>query len=299
VSIRYLKTLIAIADHGSFGAAADAMYLTQSAVSMQMKALEDELRTELFDRSKRPPVLNAYGKALLQRARDVVFRYEQMIEAVSEANDLTGTLSVGAIPTALSGIVPQALAALRTSHPRLQVRVVEALSAPLLERVRQGDVDAAIIGQPTDLPDTIAWKPFASEPLIVIAPAGADDASDEKLLTSLPYIRFNRRAWVGRLIEASLNERGIAVQEMMELDSLETISLMVYHGLGVSIVPQRCAEHPLPLPLTRVPFGAPPLRRVIGLAERANNRKAKLTAALYSELARLGRFTDMKEPRPG
>lgn len=78
MSIRYLKTLLAIAEKGSFAAAARTVNLTQSAVSMQMKALEDDLGLSLFDRSRRPPVLTEAGKALVPRARQIVVSYENL-----------------------------------------------------------------------------------------------------------------------------------------------------------------------------------------------------------------------------
>ena len=78
MSIRNLRTLVAVADRGSFAAAARAVGLTQSAVSMQLRGLETELGTELFDRTRRPPVLNDHGKLLVRRAREIVQLYERM-----------------------------------------------------------------------------------------------------------------------------------------------------------------------------------------------------------------------------
>jgi DNA-binding transcriptional LysR family regulator len=288
LSIRQLRTLLAIADHGTFGAAAEVMHLTQSAVSMQVRALEDELRGEIFDRSKRPPILNAYGRRLVERAREIVSLYDQMVGAVSNAGDLSGTLSLGAVPTTFTGLVPKALAAVRLSHPNLQINVVTELSVPLVDLLHRGDIDAAVLTLPPMELNGLTWRTIATEPLVVIAPPEARDLDAHEILTTYPYIRFNRRAWVGRTIEAALKENGIEVRVSMELDTLEAVSIMVYHGLGASIVPSPCVDRPAPLPLCTVSFGGAAHTRTLVFAERLVNPRAHLTSVLYGELLRLG-----------
>lgn len=283
MSLRALRTLIAIAERGSFASAASALHMSQSAISMQMKSLEDELGARLFDRSRRPPALNERGLALLERAREVVALYARMSEAVSDPDDLAGNLSIGAVPTALTGMLPAILASLRKSHPRLQIRVAAGLSGDLVLRVARGEIDCALVTEPERPLEGLFARPVGSEPFVVIAPRAAAGKTDRDLLENHPFIRFNRQAWVGRVVERSLRERDIAVREAMELDSLEAIERMVLAGLGVSVVPER-AGAPLPKGLRRVPFGAPPLARKLCLVERERNPKRQLTAALHDAL---------------
>ena len=284
MSLRHLRTLIAVSEHGSFAAAAEAVWLTQSAVSQQMKALEEELGIVLFDRNKRPPQLNHQGKALIQRARQLVYLYDGLKDLGSGAGDLEGLLEIGAVPTTLTGIVPRALGALRAAQPSLQVRVVSGLSADLLARVDRGDLDAAVVSEPKPVPRTLNWSPVADEPLMVVAPATETLDDYRAILESRSFIRFNRSAWVGQTIQTALQDMGIEVQETMELDSLEAIWQMVRHGLGVSIVPMRCVEDNAAMDLKTVPFGDPPRRRTLGLLERQEHLKTGLTAALLREL---------------
>lgn len=288
MSLRHLRTLIAVSEHGSFAAAAEAVWLTQSAVSQQMKALEDELGVALFDRSKRPPQLNEQGKALIQRARQLVYLYDGLKDPSGAEANLEGMLEIGVVPTALSGIVPRALGALRATQPSLQVRVVSGLSAELLTRVDRGDLDAAIVTEPRPVPRGMNWSPVADEPLMVISPADEPLDDFREVLESRPFIRFNRSAWVGQAIQTALLDMDIAVQETMELDSLEAIWQMVRHGLGVSIVPMRCVEDNVVRDLKTVPFGNPARRRILGLLERQEHLKTGLTAALLRELRSIG-----------
>lgn len=287
MSLRHLRTLIAVAEHGSFAAAADAVCLTQSAVSQQMKVLEQELGQVLFDRKTRPPQLNAQGRALIQRARQLVALYEGLSNPGRSRGGLQGLLEIGAVPTTLTGIVPRALRALREAQPSLQVRVVSGLSADLLARVDRGHLDAAVVSEPKPVPPGMRWHPVALEALMVVAPESETLADFRSILEQRPFIRFNRSAWVGQIIQTALQDMGIDVQETMELDSLEAIWQMVRHGLGVSVVPVRGPGDGPTRDLRTVMFGDPPRVRSLGLVERRDHLNEPLTMTLLQELKRV------------
>jgi DNA-binding transcriptional LysR family regulator len=280
VELRHLRTLVAIADYGGFAAAGEAIGLTQSAVSLHVKALEGGLGATLFDRSKRPPLLNARGTDLVERARDIV-RLCGELEDAFEGTGIAGVLELGAIPTVLTGTLPAALASMRDVHPGLLVRLTSGLSGELARRVYKGELDAGIVTEPVELAAGLSWHPFAAEPLVVIAPRDAHEDNDRALLESRPFIRFKRFAWAGQLIDARLRDRGIKVRTSMEVDSLEAISLMVSHGLGVSVVPLRNVAEPFPPGVKSVDFGRPAVQRVVGLIERTANPKAQFVRALH------------------
>lgn len=284
MSIRHLRTLIAVSEHGSFAAAAEAVALTQSAVSQQMKALEEELGLELFDRRKRPPQLNPTGKALIPRVRQLLYLYDGLGDRAAGPAGLEGLLEVGSVPPLLTNIVPRALAALRASQPSLQVRLTSGPSAELLARLDRRDLDAVLLSEPKPVPGGMTWRPVLEEPLMVIAPADTESRDYRELLTSLPFIRFNRSAWVGITIQTALQDLGIEVNEAMELDSLEAIREMVRHGLGVSVVPLSQSAPGDGDRLRSVPFGSPPRTRTLGMLERQQHVRTGLTAALYREL---------------
>ena len=286
MGIRELKTLIAVAEHGGVSAGAEAVHLSIPAASAQLGNLEREMRTVLLDRSRKPARLTAAGQALLARARVIVNLYEQAIEAASESHDLSGTLALGSIPTALTSVLPKALLELRELHPRLQITVHHGLSPSFVELLRKGDVDAAITSEPRSALPDLDWEPFADEPVLVIAPRDAVGRNDEALLAKYPYIRFNRHFWVSRRIEEALDARSIVLRQTMELDSLEAIALMVHHGLGVSIIPVSDENFLRFHRLRAVPFGKPPLSRRVGLAQRPGSSKSHVAAALLGALKR-------------
>ena len=283
VELRHLRTLVAIADYGGFAVAGEAIGLTQSAVSLHVKALEEGLGTLLFDRSKRPPLLNPRGADLVERAREIVRLCADLEDSLAGA-DIAGVLELGAIPTVLTGTLPGALASMRAAQPRLLVRLTSGLSGELARRVFKGELDAGIVTEPVELATGLSWHPIAAEPLVVIAPEDAREENDHDLLESRPFIRFKRFAWAGQLIDARLRDRGIKVRTNMEMDSLEAISLMVAHGLGVSVVPLRNIPQPFPPHVKVVDFGRPTVQRVVGLIERTTNPKAHFVRALHGML---------------
>lgn len=284
MSLRQLECLVAIADTGSFHAASERLGITQSAVSMQMKALEVELRVPLFDRSRRPPVPNNAAHGLLDRAREILRLYDDFRQGAEAGEDIAGVLRLGVIPTASTGLLPRALAALSRRYPRLQLRIENGLSGDLIRRVGDGVVDAALLTEPGRLSRDLVCRTVLEERLMVVAPAGEVTVADHELLSGLPFVRFNRRAGVGRVIDAALRRRGIKVRESMELDSIEAILAMVERGLGVTVAPERSLTPAHLAELTCLPFGAPAVTRKVGLIERARDGRAPLIRALHVAL---------------
>jgi len=289
VSIRELKTLIAVAEHGSISAAAERVFLSVPAAAAQIAKLEDEFKTTLLNRARKPAQLTPQGHALVLRAKELVAHYSQLYEAVSSSEDLTGVLNIGAIPTALTGVIPKALIAFRKAHPRAQIRLEHGLSPSLAERLRHRELDAAIVSEPQGPIPDLQWTAFTQEPIVVIAPTAAAERSDRALLRAFPYIRFNRHFWVNRIIEEDLQRRKLLTNPIMELDSLEAIGQMVRYGLGVSIIPLSTRSFLRLHKLRAVPFGEPGLTRAVVLAEPRDSGKHRLTSAFKDCLLRAGR----------
>ncbi|MFD2206899.1 LysR family transcriptional regulator [Kiloniella antarctica] len=285
MGIRHLRALLEISKAGSFQAAAERMGLTHSAVSMQMKALEEELQTELFDRSRRPPDLNPTGLRLLEKAQEIINLYDSLAEAGSNQDDLSGLLRLGAIPSATTSFLPEALARLGQKHPRLQIRLESGLSTELTRELLQGKFDCIIITQAQRLDDALKPTLLREERLVVIAQKNKANEKiaktkdgDITLLDHLPFVRFNHLTGVGRIIEHHLRTRGANLREIMELDSLEAIQRMVAKGLGAAIIPESSLTENSDL-LVR-PFGSPPVTRKVSLVEKHRGQRPDLTRAL-------------------
>ncbi len=282
-NIRSLEIFLAVADHGSFAAAGEVIGLTQSAVSLQIKALEEDFDVILFDRSKRPPILNADGALLVQKSRQLIDQFHNL-KHIFSTREHTGTLHIGTVPSVLTGILPCVLSSMQEKHPRLLVNLITDLSRELTQKVRKGEIDAAIVTEPHHMSSELNWLPFAAEPLVVISPPGTEGMTDSELLTRYPFLEFKKQSWIGEIIDANLKERNIKVHANMAVDSLESITLMVAEGLGVSIVPIRSHCKTLNSSIVISPFGKKLIKRIVGIVERPANPNSDLVKVLHELL---------------
>ncbi|MAN57978.1 MAG: LysR substrate-binding domain-containing protein [Paracoccus sp. (in: a-proteobacteria)] len=294
MTIRNLRTLIAFADHGTFSAAAEAVFITHAAVSQQMKSLEQEWNVVLFDRSRRTPVLTSVGKALVAKAREIVAAYDGMVLSVSGEAAFSGELILGAVPTTLTGLVPFVISMLKSEHAGLLVRVVPGQTTELALQVERGALDAAILTRLPAVPRRHEWQEIAQENMVLLASRQSVSDDPIELLRSHAFIRFSREAVVGTMIENWLQSQGIEVKESMELANLDIIASMVYANLGVSIVPVQAVPPPISLPLKRLALSPAMPRRVLGLLSRSDNVKGQVLEQLLQKLreaVEIGRFT--------
>ncbi|MDA0358459.1 MAG: LysR family transcriptional regulator [Proteobacteria bacterium] len=279
MSIRQFRTLLAIQDHGSFSAAAAACHVTHAAVSQQMKALETFWGVALFDRKGRRPELTPTGRALAAKADEIIRAYDGILASVIGDQGFQGEFVLGAVPTTLTGLVPLALSLLRQRHADLRVTIYPGLSRQLMQQLDRGAIDAAIITRPDLLPQGLACLDIAAEPMQLLAPPQTDSDDPIELLRTRPFIRFDRNAIFGQMVEGWLQKHKITVRDSMELEGLEAISSMVMANLGVSIVPKRCVRNMNPLPVKRLALSGNPPARQLGLAYRDGTPKLSVIKA--------------------
>ncbi|HKL65518.1 MAG TPA: LysR substrate-binding domain-containing protein [Roseovarius sp.] len=284
MSIRRLRTLVAVQDHRTFSAAADAVFITHAAVSQQMRSLEEEWGVALFDRARRTPELTPVGRALVARAREILRAYDELVPSVTGDEGFAGEISLGAVPMTLTGLTPLSVRLLKARYPDLHVRIVPGMTTQLIAEVERGALDCAVLSRQGPLPPGIDHADIAREPMELLAPEDVHGDDVRGLLAAHPFIRFSRDAVVGGLIDGWLRDNRIVVDVTMELQGLEAISSMVLAGLGVSIVPARCVRGPSRLPLRRLPLpeGAPV--RQLTLAHRRDNPRLRVIEAIHAAL---------------
>ena len=284
MSISLLKTLIAISEQGSFSAAASTVNVSHAAIGQQMKRLEESLHVALFDRTKNTPQLNQLGKALVPKARDIVHAYDTLLDDLTGEAQWFGELTLGAVPSTIRGLVPLSIKALIPNHPKLHIRVVPGLSASLLEQVERGALDAAILSQPAAVAANLSWQPIVEEKLVLITAAEVRDEDPIQLLRKMPYIRHTRQAAFGMLSEAWLGSHNIAVNTSMEMESIESVTSMVAHNLGISIVPEMCVPDEIFATLRKIELPGPRHFRTLGVMTRVDCPKIRLVDRLTEQL---------------
>lgn len=283
MDVKTLYTLIAIADRGSFAEAGHVIGLSLSAVSMQMRALEEELGITIFDRSRRPPVLTDSGLAFTHRARDLIAHWESMSEALKR-DAAGGLLKLGSVHTCASGVLPLALKLMRQQGHAIDIHLTTALTHELEKAVYHRQLDVAVVTEPESMRGDLDFLPFADESFVVITHRTTEGKTDKKVLESTPYVRFNRAARVGHLINEEITRRNIVVRAVMEIDNLEGVIAMVANGLGTSIVPARDVKSEFPASIRTLPFGSPPLTRRLGILVPRDNPRAHLAQTLLEAL---------------
>ena len=273
--LRELKTFVTVARHGTFAAAGQQVGLTQSAVSAQMRVLEQGLGVRLFERSGRSAVLNAAGRHALPLAEQMLGLYAQMALPTSAA-EWQGELKVGAIATLQTGLLPEALPRFRAAAPRVELKLVPGVSLNLLSQIDAGELDLALlIKPPFELPKELLQISLAREPFVLITPLGVTADDPLQILAEQPFVRYDRRSFGGRRVNQFLREQRLVVQEALELDELEAIVRMVECGLGVSLIPRAGLWLQRPTQLRVIELGELTFHReLVAILRRAQRQPA-------------------------
>lgn len=283
-SFRIFRTFVAVVKHGTFAAAGKEIGLTAAAVGLQIRSLEEDLNLVLFDRGARAVVLNTTGRRIAAQVEDLMLRYEALA-ATGDENELSGTVVMGALVSALMGAFADALWSLKQAHPRLEVKLLAGLSSDFAIRVEEGELDAAVVAQsPRPLPASLVWTPLYTEPMVLIVPRQPhfDLARDPlEILRRSPFLRFDRQTWTGYLVNDVLRQCGVVVREEMELNSVEAIVEIVRQGFGISIVPRLAnVQWVRDQGLRVISLPGSDVQRHVGLIERTRHGRQRFTGAI-------------------
>ena len=233
----------AVADLLSFRKAAEELYLTQPAVSLQIKALEEDLGVQLFDRTGSRIALTPAGKMLLHYAEQVsalLTRAEQEVSTLS--GEHAGHLALGASTTIAQYVLPRLLSEFRREYPRVQPTLISGNTERIVGAVVQQQIALGFIEGPAHSRD-VKTEPFLVDELVLIVPAAHEWAERASVacaeITGTPLLMRERGSGTRRVIEIALERQHVkraALQIVMELDSVEAIKSAVEAGLGAGFV---------------------------------------------------------------
>lgn len=278
--IAELKTLIAVCKHGTFASAGEHIGLTQSAVSSQIRRIEEHLGFSLFDRTGRSATLNSAGQTVLERAEQICALYAKLGDPPDEQST-QGLLRIGAIASAQSTLVVRSLERFRERFPLVRVHVAPGVSIRLMDDLDAGKIDAAVmIRPPFGMPSDMTWQPLAREPFVLVAPKNVSKKGADwlALLQERPFLRYDRVSFGGRSVEGFLRRQAIAVKDAIELDEIAGLIQLAANGLGVALVPLVEAHQPLPDSVRVVSLGEHTFYREIGLLQRRAKTSAPIVA---------------------
>lgn len=242
MEIRQLRAFVAIAETGTFTAGARRVHVTQAAISMQIRQLENELGSRLFVRAPRRVVLTEAGEHLLHRARHILREHDAAQDEIAElAGAERGRLRIGSASAMVTtDPLPMILKELRQLHPRAEVSVISGTSEFLVDQILAGELDLAFVSLPVEARG-IQTERLNEDQLVAIASAKHKLAKQRAVsaytLAGEKLILGERGGNTRRLIDQFFAQAGVALSVSMELSRQQAIKRMVEEDMGVGIVP--------------------------------------------------------------
>jgi LysR family hydrogen peroxide-inducible transcriptional activator len=298
ITLRHLRYFEALAQHGHFGRAAEACAVSQPALSVQMKELEEIVGAPLIERGPRRLRLTSLGEAFLARARDILRGVEELGElARASLAPLTGQLRLGVIPTVAPYMLPEVIKTLGRRFPGLDLRPREAVTQKLVDDLLGGRLDAAIVALPVSQPELHEEPLFAEDFALVRPLSDADKPPPEPGALREMRLLLLEEGHCFRDQALSFCGAGAAApRDLMEGSSLSTLVQMVGAGIGVTLIPEMAVPvetRSAAVSVARLAQRAP--ARTIGMIWRRTNPLAEQLAYI----AGLLRETHEAEGRAG
>jgi DNA-binding transcriptional LysR family regulator len=292
LDIRFLESLLAVIDTGSIAAAARRQNLTPAAISQRVQALEKQFGTQLLARNAHSARPTEACLALMPRMRRLTAEAQALSEDLDTAH-LGGELTVGAISTALTGMMPAALKQFTETAPGIRLKISPGASDRLYEAVLSGEMDGAVLVQPPfAMPKSVSRILLRRERLIFLSPEPADHLPLENVIEAAPYIRYDPGSWGGRMAARFIEDRALQPEIFCDLDGLEAIAILVASGIGNSLVPAWAGFRPEGLCVTEVDTDRRYNREIVFLHASLPRRPKALDLfkqALVAAVERTGR----------
>jgi len=300
-----LRILKAIAAEGSFKRAADSLYVSQPAVSLQVQHLERQLDVPLFDRGGRRAQLTEAGRLLLSYGDRILSLCQETCRAVEDLQNLNGgTLIVGASQTTGTYLMPRMIGMFRKKYPDVLVQLHVHSTRRTAWSVANGQVDLAIIGGevPAELQDMLTITPYAEDELALVLPSSHPLANVGTLpreeLYRLKFICLDSQSTIRKVIDQVLVKNGVDVRQLsveMELNSIEAIKNAVQAGLGAAFLSLTAIEKELQMgAIQRVAIDGIEIKRMLCQIRNPHRYLSKATEAFCSEI--LPMFKDKSLP---
>ncbi|MGQ3487049.1 hydrogen peroxide-inducible genes activator [Roseovarius pacificus] len=274
LSMKHLRYFEALARHGHFGRAAETCAISQPALSVQIKELEEILGASLVERGAREIRLTGLGEVFVERVRDILRSVDELGDLARAAQSrLVGRLRIGVIPTVAPYLLPRLVQSLTALYPELEIRPREAVTQRLIEDLADGQLDTAIVALPVSEP-TLTEMALFDEDFVLVRPAGEahkpvpkpEHLSEMKLLLLEEGHCFRDQAL------SFCNMAPSVPRDLMEASSLSTLVQMVGAGIGVTLIPEMAVPietRSADVSVARLPRPRP--MRTVGMIWRKTN----------------------------
>lgn len=278
VTLKQLLYFDALARHCHFGRAAEACAISQPALSMQMKELEEALRGVLIERGARQVRLTKFGEEVAQRVRDILRSVDELGDFARASRDrLVGRLRIGMIPTIAPYLLPTVISNLTRTHPELDIHVRETLTQKLIQELAEGRLDTAIVALPVSEPSLTEVALFA-ENFLLVRP-GADEGTpvpSGEALREMRLLLLEEGHCFRDQALSFCNMQSPPPREVLNASSLSTLVQMVSAGIGVTLIPEMAvAVETRSASVSVARFKNPQPSRTIGMVWRKTSPLAR------------------------
>lgn len=282
-----LRTLLKIAQVSSFALAAEHLNMTLSAVSMQMKSLEEQLDASLFDRKFRPPKLTPLGLAVAEKAQAVIDAEQKLFDVCHNRDRLVGRFRIGFVSTASARLLPGFLSAALRRAPEARFDFETGLSEQLEEKVLTGQLDAAVVTVSGRTDDRLKTEILVEEPLVFAAPKSLAPLGLKAMMLVAPFLHFMPSTGIGKLIAEEMTRSGDGMlHSKLVLDNVETIMECVKAGVGFTLLPKPDVERLGDEEIVTIELDGDGLYRQIALVTLPDGPTATSSEMLKSLLSR-------------
>jgi DNA-binding transcriptional LysR family regulator len=301
MELRHLRTIAAVARHRSLTKAAEELYLTQSAVSQQIRRLEEELGVEVFRRSSRSVELTAEGRVILGYAQRVLAEVDGMHSELEELSGLlSGQLRIGGVYPTGPYDVFGLLAEFRAAHPGVAIHMNEATQDDVLAALRADELDCAFSAlDPDTLGDEFAATLLSEEELVVALPLGHPLCARVRVtfeeLAAEDMIAYRENSAIRRRLERTMADRELQPRNAFVCTEMAAVRALASNGLGVAVMPRSAAEQPGP-PIELRSIAPDRLTWPIALIWRVARRQSPAGKAFISVALQ---HSKRAQPRPG
>lgn len=239
-TLRQLRYFDALARHGHFGRAAEACSISQPALSVQIKDLEEALGGDLFERSARQLRLSAFGEEFLLRVRDILRSVDELGDlARANRNQLVGRLRIGVIPTVAPYLLPALISSLTTANADLDIHVRETVTPKLLQELAEGRLDTAIVALPVSEPQ-MEETPLFNESFVLVRPLEdqGKPVPNKDMLREMRLLLLEEGHCFREQALSFCDMGSVRPREILDGSSLTTLVQMVGAGIGVTLIPE-------------------------------------------------------------
>ncbi len=240
LTLKQLRYFEALARHGHFGRAADASAISQPAMSMQIKELQDSLGEALFERGSRQVRLTSFGEEFALRANDILRSVDELGDLARVSRDRPlGRLRIGVIPTVAPYLLPTVIGNLTRAHAGIDIHVRETLTQKLIQELEEGRLDAAIVALPVSEPSFAEVALFV-EDFVLVRPSEDEGkpAPNIETLREMRLLLLEEGHCFRDQALSFCNMRSAPPRELLDASSLSTLVQMVSAGIGVTLIPE-------------------------------------------------------------